>query len=472
MRLIEQPTLVGSVGMVGGKVFLTYPLHAAFVGSVPVLRWYGQWFDASTGEALAERDLFGTTGDQRGPMLAREADTLFGWFFVDAMNRIPAGPATERVTRFRARHVGDATSSLELTRVALSLYREEPHNTIGSEGFYPAGAEDLLPSVLTWTGPWFVYHARAPRCDSPYQNARRLLSFDERGGQGYLVFYPDDSTCNPSERYRVGNATALAGDDGSAIVLYREGTAPAGGAVMLARVDPATHRPLGPPVRVGSDASGYYLDGGFQVSAVTVAGGGLLFFERAQACHYHYGPDCKDDGLEWFPSNYNDCSILRHAGQDGSRPRHAAWQLPCLRLSNSEVFYEVMRTNRRFLGKLPRGRAVAVWNERNRYGLLTYVQLVTRDTPWREGIYLAMVTEDGLRGSEVVRVTDDEATALPPRPERTETYGPFPADFDLDIATEGDRVFVAWQDRRRHAPGIYGRLFRCTDAPGPDAAAP
>jgi hypothetical protein len=33
-------------------------------------------------------------------------------------------------------------------------------------------------------------------------------------------------------------------------------------------------------------------------------------------------------------------------------------------------------------------------------------------------------------------------------------------------------VFVAWQDRRRHAPGIYGRLFRCTDAPGPDAAAP
>jgi hypothetical protein len=398
---------------------------------------------------------------------------LVGWLRVDPSGAIPTAPEHERVARFRARIDAAHRSELVVTRVRLLLEHATPGGSIGSGGLQSNGYEALVPIAATSLGGRFNGLARRAGCTTPTLDVFRLVAFDERGTSSFLLFCPDHTTCNPDPRYLPGNVAALTLDDGTVALMYREGAEHlGGGAVVLARVDPATHRPLGPPVRVGSDASGYYLDGGFQVSAVTVAGGGVLFFERAQACHYHYGPDCKDDGLEWFPSNYNDCSILRHAGQDGSRPRHAAWQLPCLRLSNSEVFYEVMRTNRRFLGKLPRGRAVAVWNERNRYGLLTYVQLVTRDTPWREGIYLAMVTEDGLRGSEVVRVTDDEATALPPRPERTETYGPFPADFDLDIATEGDRVFVAWQDRRRHAPGIYGRLFRCTDAPGPDAAAP
>ncbi len=53
------------------------------------------------------------------------------------------------------------------------------------------------------------------------------------------------------------------------------------------------------------------------------------------------------------------------------------------------------------------------------------------------------------------------ATALADVP-RTDTQGPWPADFELMAASEGEDVVVVWDDARASAPGVYARRLRCT----------
>jgi hypothetical protein len=66
---------------------------------------------------------------------------------------------------------------------------------------------------------------------------------------------------------------------------------------------------------------------------------------------------------------------------------------------------------------------------------------------------------DGRRGSEVVRVTDDDATALEDYP-RTATDGPYAYPFWFGADADGDRAVAVWTDLRADAPGVYARTLR------------
>jgi hypothetical protein len=72
-----------------------------------------------------------------------------------------------------------------------------------------------------------------------------------------------------------------------------------------------------------------------------------------------------------------------------------------------------------------------------------------------------MLTSEGRRGSQIVEVTDDDATALPPWP-RTPDDGPYPRDFLVYAANDGSDLTIVWGDARSSAPGFYGRRVRCT----------
>jgi hypothetical protein len=125
----------------------------------------------------------------------------------------------------------------------------------------------------------------------------------------------------------------------------------------------------------------------------------------------------------------------------------------------------------RDLVELSSGDAVVIWGERTAYGgLANLQQMITSSTPWSEGIYMAMVTPSGRRGSEVVKVTPPDATTIGGR-RRTPTTGPYRGDFAVRATSEGDHVVVTWTDSRPDTPGIYARSYHCRRT-GADAAAP
>ena len=86
---------------------------------------------------------------------------------------------------------------------------------------------------------------------------------------------------------------------------------------------------------------------------------------------------------------------------------------------------------------------------------------VTADTPWEEGIYLTLLTPEGRRGSPIVEVTPPESTMLGPIPPRTADDGPFPGDYLVQMAQDGDETVIAWFDRRADAPGMWAARYRC-----------
>jgi len=103
--------------------------------------------------------------------------------------------------------------------------------------------------------------------------------------------------------------------------------------------------------------------------------------------------------------------------------------------------------------------------ERPNGALLVYAEhtfalarLITADYPWSEAVYAVLLDEEGRRGSEVLRVTDAEATALDAVP-RGETWGPpgYPFVFAAAASEDGRRAVVAWFDQRVDREGIYVR---------------
>lgn len=79
-----------------------------------------------------------------------------------------------------------------------------------------------------------------------------------------------------------------------------------------------------------------------------------------------------------------------------------------------------------------------------------------------EGVFLTTIDGQGRRAAEVVRVSAPESTSVTGvGVPRTATNGPFPGDFHVLAATEGEVVVVVWRDLRSDAPGYYGRRYRC-----------
>lgn len=112
---------------------------------------------------------------------------------------------------------------------------------------------------------------------------------------------------------------------------------------------------------------------------------------------------------------------------------------------------------------LANGHAALVYGERTSFPFgFEYLMRFRTDVEWYEGVFLTTINGEGQRAAEIVRVTPPESTAVVGLEPRTESSGPFPGDFEVLAATEGDVVVVVWRDLRPDAPGYYGRRFRCT----------
>lgn len=186
-------------------------------------------------------------------------------------------------------------------------------------------------------------------------------------------------------------------------------------------------QPLADPVIVDRVEQ---VDGpGFQPRAVAVPGGRVLFLALRV--------------IDGSNGDANYCFALRVMNEDGSRPHDAPWQLPCLDPS------QPWKTWSMDLMPVP-GGAVLVWTQRSKTG---YVQ---PGDDYEEGIYAVLLTPEGKRGSEVIEVTDADATALP------DFVEPATLDWTIGSAGEGNDFAVAWSpDTRPSAPGMYVRRFRC-----------
>jgi hypothetical protein len=212
-----------------------------------------------------------------------------------------------------------------------------------------------------------------------------------------------------------------------------------GSLVHYTRLDADFH-PIGLPIDVDIGEGTSMVDGGNQPRAVRLGGGRILYGERLDA------------GL-------HRCQVLGVMSDDGIDFRRAPWQLPCFFQSYG---FEDWLTSSYELEPLPDGRAVIAWTERTHFERgAEYATRLTLDTEWEEGIHLAMIAEDGYRASPIAEVTVPESTAVDWSGPRDDVLGPWPANFLISMAADGDDVVVVWTDLRLDAPGFYARRFRC-----------
>jgi hypothetical protein len=254
--------------------------------------------------------------------------------------------------------------------------------------------------------------------------------------------------CSATALHDYPNNLALVRGAGGMIgMLFRQGECSTCGNVHYVLTDEAGNTML-PPVQVGPVVDPVEADVGWDLHGVTLGDpGGVLYRERTNG----------DVG-------YLTCYRMRTFHGDGRDATDTPFQIGCFRQQDHFV------TRSMDLVELSSGDAVVIWGERTAYGgTANLEQTITSSTPWSEGIFMAMVTPSGRRGSDIVRVTPPGATMIGGAP-RTASTGPFPQDFAVRATSEGDHVVVTWTDTRPDAPGIYARSYHCGRV-GADAGA-
>lgn len=423
-----------SIGLLGGAVALEWVAPIS-VGESSDSAEYVAWFDES-GASLVGPTRLGYVRPPFRSALTRVGPDLVAHLWTDPDN-IPAGEPEDNVALWRFRpDAAEGVAGRLPVRLPISRVRACPDCPLTSislaTAFLNVGAQGLLP-VIDLGRAVAVVPAIPEECSSAAANDLRLMVFDDRGGAESI--YWDDDICRNQDEAHAVNAVRL--DDGLIGLLFRIGVSD--GDVRYLRVDDG-YQVVDGPWRVGHTFPHGSVQAGYQPKVVAVGGGRLLFTERAEG-------------------DYNACAILRLMPQEGpvnDGVRDAPWQLPCIESPEQYL------TSWHELVPLPGGRAAIVWSQRSAFGggPEAFATPLTTGVPWEEGIYMTMLTSDGLRASEVVRVTDEEATALAPTP-RTAESGPFPASFSLSAASEGQDVVVTWNDNRVGAEGAYATRIRC-----------
>ncbi|MBZ0120508.1 MAG: hypothetical protein K8H88_26180, partial [Sandaracinaceae bacterium] len=300
--------------------------------------------------------------------------------------------------------------------------------SLGSSQF-GAGQESKLPIaaiamhvVLAGAGP--------PSACGTTANGRVFLALADASTPSFLEWGANLCEGIVNAELHSHNPWLVEGLEGSSVgVLFRVGGAP-DGALRWGLLDPdggLSHA----PVVVGPTAEST-VDVGFQPRGVALPGGRVLFTDRR--------------------ASINVCHALRVMSADGRDAADARWQLPCYSRDRYSAGYRIVPAVE--LVRAP-GGALLVWTEHSD----AVARFITASLPWDEGIYATLIGPDGRRASEIVRVTDEAATALDDVP-RTETRGPISRDFRFGVDVEGDRAVIAWYDRRRGAAGVYARVLR------------
>jgi hypothetical protein len=306
-----------------------------------------------------------------------------------------------------------------------------------------AGNEARLPAAVVEGRVVSAASATPDYCPTYLGTTRRLLLLETNSARTFT--WTEDPCQELPNTAKVSNIELASLNDGSLGALFRLGSGEGRGDVHYLRLT-RDLEPIYPVQRVGGRWTHFTTETGYQPKAAALGDARVLWTERTGWTEGAGG------------SSYNVCQELRIMGQDGSMAGPAPYQLSC----RSDDTYVTKNTE---LLPLPDGRAALVFGERrDDGGPGPPYPRITSAFPWQEGIHLALLTSDGLRGSEIADVTDAAATALTPV-ERTEDSGPVANDFAFAAASDGDEVVVVWQDARAGSPGIYGRRFRCAGFP-------
>jgi len=432
-RVTDEPHLP-SVGLLDGRVFVSIAYDIPS-GDPTVARseWEGFWLDerlAPTGERLWLGS--GLISAVRTRWLAGD-DALHAHIWTRPEPPEPWSEGTVSLWRVTP----PPSASAESIPVGIEIPPPPDDNPaingFGLGGFYfPPGAEIVFPAVATPRGAAGMIVAIPPECMERLANYYRLHWFSTSQPSATAIRWGADG-CELHDSDRQVSAPWLFRDrEGHPSVLFRAGAADDGRVRLLRLNDDFTIRD-GPRVVGGTTVT--TTDDGYQPRAVAVPGGSVLFFERI--------------------SGGNRCHTLRIMNADGTCAEDAPWQLPCMKDGPYRSDRDIV-TSYLELVAVP-GGAVAVWGEHTNPRSVR----ITSDIPYREGIYAALLTPEGQRGSSVVEVTDEAATFLEPIP-RTETTGPSEVRPVPSVAVEGDELVVAWPDRRVDAPGVYVRRLTCT----------
>lgn len=421
--------ILRGLGLLDGQVLLVRAFVVDPADESSDIRYEAQWFDSEL-SAMGDPVPLGSGRPVARSEITRIGDELVGVFLVDPGGAIPAGPEQDYVGLW---HFAPGRAP-ERTPVDLPFGRLEcpscRYYVLGIGGLgLAAGREGALP--ITPNGA-AVLSGIGPGCVGDGANLFRLLTFDAT--RAAAVDWRE-TPCDPS-----------GGDGLPQIVRTREGYG------VLFRQNDQLERDIGDlniypvyyvavderfelragPVRVGEAFEHpWRIYSGYQPKAASLGVGDRLIFNEMTEMRYR-------------------CQILRMLESDGSNARRSPWQLPCLREPTQ------FHTTSSDLVEMPDGMALVVWGERDAQGgdLGGYAPVEDRSR-FNEGIHLALITPDGRRGSDVVRVTDANATVLP------EWDRPVPRDFLVHVAVDGWDVLVGWHDTRTSAPGFYVRKLRC-----------
>ncbi len=426
-RVTEEPALP-SVGLLDGRVFVS--VAAEVPAEDPTVRrseWEGLWLDGDL-EPASERLWLGSglIGAVRTRWL-RHGDALVAhiWSRPD-----PPPPWSEdRISLWTVTPPPRATAEALPIRIEVPPPDDDPAIGALSLGFlhHPDG-ELVFPAAEAAGTVVGAVAAIPPACNERLASNLRLHAFALNRTDAFPVTWAEQC----GDRDLIIEAPWLFSNaDGGLSMLYRAGS---DGPLRLLRLDEDLSIRDGPRRVGGTHVT--TTDDGFQPRAVAVPGGKVLFFERI--------------------SSNNCCHVLRIMNADGTCAEDAPWQLPCMRDGPFRGCGRDIITGYLELVRVP-GGAVVVWGEHTN----PHELWVTADIDYREGIYAALLTPEGRRGSAVVEITDEEATFLDPVP-RTETLGPYPVKPRPSVAAEGDSLVVAWPDRRADAPGVYVRRLTCT----------
>jgi hypothetical protein len=261
------------------------------------------------------------------------------------------------------------------------------------------------------TGPWEC------RGETAYH---RLFAVSHATGAASLVRWGDE-VC-PVRDQNVGNYFAVGLPSGDVGVLFRWDYSPLRpNDIHYLVLSSDTLQPRAEPVLVGNDRGAEGAEG-FQPHAAVAPGGHVLFTQLSEL------------------GRQNRCHYLRVMEADGSNPHDAPWQLPCARQG---VGYRV--TSYPDLLPIEGLGVLLVWDERT--GPLTYIS--------RQDVYAVLLTGDGRRASDVIRLTSDAALGS----------GPLGLGFRPFAAALGRRAVVGWLDQREDQPGIHAVVLDVSELP-------
>lgn len=378
-----------------------------------------RWFDFD-GNPVGEPQDLGTLFRHRTRWV-RVGDSLMGQVWGDPMARSP-DEVSERAWVYRWTLHPERMPDHSLVQLRLAAG--------GADGLALAGrglssGTATLPGASDGSRFVGVFTATPLECGDRVTSFFRLHVFDQTSEVAQALSATEDF-CATEQDAGISNPWIYHSPSlDSFVSLFRLGDlhSPVGGRLQYAPLNgesPLDHRAIGGEVETG-------FANPFQPRAVEHDG--TVYFTdldgRTEVCHR-----------------------LRTMTPTGGDAGLARWQLPCCG-PNDDVMSRAAELAVSDAGP------VLVYSQRDG----PFELVIQPGDDYEEGIYLTVLTgDDGKRGAELLEITTDASSSFP----QPDPPGPaIPGDYLPMVAAQGEDVFVAWEDRRADAPGIYLRRVRC-----------